>query len=81
MASVTIEFVGALLDRSVEGDTTAFAGIVRANQSMVYGVAWSFLRDTALAEELAQDVFLELYRNLRHIESGRIWFRGSGGLR
>jgi len=70
MASMTIEFVGALLDRSVQGDTTAFAGIVRANQSMVYSVAWSFLRDGALAEELAQDVFLELYRNLRQIENG-----------
>jgi RNA polymerase sigma-70 factor (ECF subfamily) len=70
MASMTIEFVGTLLDRSVQGDTAAFAGIVRANQSMVYSVAWSFLRDSALAEELAQDVFLELYRNLRQIESG-----------
>jgi RNA polymerase sigma-70 factor (ECF subfamily) len=70
MASVTVEFTGALLDRSVQGDTSAFAGIVRANQSMVYSVAWSFLRDGGLAEELAQDVFLELYKNLRHIESG-----------
>ena len=70
MAIMTIEFVGTLLDRSVQGDTAAFAGIVRANQSMVYSVAWSFLRDSALAEELAQDVFLELYRNLRQIESG-----------
>ena len=67
---MTIEFVGALLDRSVQGDASAFAGIVRANQSMVYSVAWSFLRDAGLAEELAQDVFLELYRNLRQIESG-----------
>ncbi len=67
---MTVEFVGALLDRSVQGDTSAFAGIVRANQSMVFSVAWSFLRDTSLAEELAQDVFLELFRNLRQIESG-----------
>jgi len=70
LASVTIELVGVLLDRSVQGDASAFAGIVRANQSMVYSVAWSFLRDAALAEELAQDVFLELHRNLRQIESG-----------
>ncbi len=70
LATATIEFVGALLDRSVRGDASAFGGIVRANQSMVYSIAYSFLRDSALAEEVAQEVFLDLYRNLRRIESG-----------
>ena len=36
---------------------------------MVFSLAWRFLRDRALAEELAQDVFLELYRHLGAIES------------
>jgi RNA polymerase sigma-70 factor (ECF subfamily) len=47
----------------------AFATIVREYQAMVYSIGWHFLRDRAVAEELAQDVFLQLHRNLDSIES------------
>ncbi len=46
-----------------------FSRIVADNQSLVYSVAVRFLRDREGAEELAQDVFLQLYQRLRHIES------------
>ena len=46
-----------------------FAGIVADNQSMVFSIAVRFLRDREGAEELAQDVFLQLYQKLREIES------------
>jgi len=36
---------------------------------MVFSLAYYFLRDRGLAEELAQEVFLELHRNLSKIES------------
>lgn len=36
---------------------------------MVYSLAWHFLRDRALAEEMAQEVFLELHRHLAAIQS------------
>ena len=36
---------------------------------MVFSIAYHFLHDRALAEDLAQEVFLELYQNLDHIES------------
>ena len=60
--------------------TTAldFNGLVREHQAMVYSVAWHFLRDRPLAEEVAQDVFFSLHRNLRSIESPRhatAWLR------
>jgi RNA polymerase sigma-70 factor (ECF subfamily) len=57
------------LTRSASGDEAAFAGIVREHQSMVFGIAYHFLRDRALAEDLAQDVFLHLHKNLRAIQS------------
>ncbi len=47
----------------------AFAEIVREHQGMVYSLAWHFLHDRALAEELAQEVFLELHRHLAAIQS------------
>ena len=46
-----------------------FGELVRQHQSMVYSLAWRFLRDRGLAEEVAQEVFLSLHRNLRSIES------------
>ena len=51
------------------GDPTAFAAMVRRHQSMVFSLALHVLRSRAAAEDLAQEVFLELYRNLQRIES------------
>lgn len=51
------------------GNRDSFAALVRQHQSMVYSLAWHFLRDEASAEELAQEVFLELHRNLPSLES------------
>jgi RNA polymerase sigma-70 factor (ECF subfamily) len=56
-------------DQTAQGEIPAFADIVREHQGMVYGLAYHFLRDRGLAEELAQEVFLELYRQLERIES------------
>jgi RNA polymerase sigma-70 factor (ECF subfamily) len=46
-----------------------FADIVRQHQAMVYSIGWHFLRDRSVAEDLAQDVFLGLHRNMGAIES------------
>src|SRR5215470_16595281 len=50
-------------------DAGSFAGIVREHQSMVFSIAYHFLRDRWMAEDLAQDVFLHLHKNLRAIQS------------
>lgn len=51
------------------GDSAAFADLVRAHQAMVFSIAWHFLHDRSLGEDVAQEVFLELYRRLAEIES------------
>lgn len=58
-----------VLSRAVAGDQEAFASLVRQHQRMVYSVVWNFFSDRALAEDVAQDVFLQLFQNLRQIES------------
>ncbi|HEX6202784.1 MAG TPA: RNA polymerase sigma factor [Thermoanaerobaculia bacterium] len=60
---------GRTLARAAEGDEAAFALLVRRHESMVFGLAWNALGDGALAEEVAQEVFLRLYRRLGTIES------------
>lgn len=55
-----------------------FARIVDDNQSMVLSLARRYLRDPETAEEIAQDVFLQLYRQLDRIqtpEHATFWLR------
>lgn len=59
-----------LLSEAKSGDRNAYAAILRSRQAMVYSIARNFLRNQAHAEDIAQDVFLELHRNLQSIESG-----------
>jgi RNA polymerase sigma-70 factor (ECF subfamily) len=66
------------LDRARVGDTDAFADLVRQHQRLVFGLALNLLRDRALAEEVAQEVFLQLHRALGDIASDahlRHWLR------
>jgi RNA polymerase sigma-70 factor, ECF subfamily len=46
-----------------------FAAVLRAQQSMVFSIAYHFLRDRPAAEEVAQDVFLELHKRFEKFES------------
>ena len=60
---------GDLLAQAQEGSQSAFAALVREHQSMVFGLAYHFLHNWSHAEELAQDVFLAMHKNLARIES------------
>lgn len=46
-----------------------FETLVREHQRMVYSIAYHFLQDRTAAEEVAQDVFMELHKHFTGIES------------
>ena len=57
---------------------SGFADIVRQHQSMVFSLAYHFLQDRALAEDVTQEVFLQLYRERESLASDqhvRHWLR------
>lgn len=54
-----------LVRRSQSGDTEAFSELVRRHQHIIYNVSYRFMRDTALAEDMAQEAFLKAYRLLK----------------
>ena len=53
---------GALLRRAGRGDQSAFAELYDALSPLVYGVVLKVVRDPSQAEEVAQEVFVELWR-------------------
>lgn len=57
--------ISSAITRTLQGDTRAYAEVVRTYQHMVYTVCHRVLRNTAEAEEAAQDTFVKAYRNLR----------------
>jgi RNA polymerase sigma-70 factor, ECF subfamily len=58
-----------LLTRASAGESAAFAALVRRYQRTVYSIALRMLSDRHRAEDLAQEVFLQLYRSLDSIGS------------
>jgi RNA polymerase sigma-70 factor (ECF subfamily) len=67
-----------LLTRALAGDAAAFGMLVRAQQRAVYSLALRMLSDRQKAEDLAQEVFLQLHRSLASVESGahlQFWLR------
>jgi RNA polymerase sigma-70 factor (ECF subfamily) len=67
-SEVVVEMPGPLM-RARAGDHDAFAEIVERHEAMVFSLAYQFFNDRSRAEEVAQDVFLQLYRNLEAIEN------------
>lgn len=53
-----------LVHRTQKGDTEAFSELVRRHQHTVYNLAYRFMRDAALAEDMAQEAFLKAFRLL-----------------
>jgi RNA polymerase sigma-70 factor (ECF subfamily) len=46
-----------------------FAGLMKQYQAMVFSVAYHYLHNREVAQEVAQDVFFSLHRNLAAIQS------------
>ncbi len=60
------------------GDLEAFGAIVKRFQVMACATAYAMLNDAGLAEDVAQEAFIEAYQNLpklREIDAFPGWFR------
>ena len=53
-----------LISRAAGGDSTAFQALVERHRGMVYRVAYQFAGNHHDAEDIAQDVFIKVYRSL-----------------
>jgi RNA polymerase sigma-70 factor, ECF subfamily len=62
---------GQLVQQATGGDLGAFEELLRRLERRVYGFAYQHLRDTEEAHDLAQEIFVKLYRNLGRYDVDR----------
>ena len=62
---------GQLVEQATGGDLGAFEELVTRLQKRVYGFAYHHIRDAAEAHDLAQEIFVKLFRNLARYDAAR----------
>ncbi len=60
-----------IVRRCMDGDSGAWAELVRTHHRRVYGLCYRFTGNAADAEDLTQDVFLKIFSNLASFDMGR----------
>ena len=58
-----------LIDRILSGDDEAFSSLVQKHQKGVHALAWREIGDFHFAEEITQDVFLQVYKKLSSLRN------------
>jgi RNA polymerase sigma-70 factor, ECF subfamily len=69
--SDSVEETNALVRRCLQGDGHAWQQIVESQHRRVYGLCYRFTGSASDAEDLTQDVFLKVYRNLKTFDVER----------
>ena len=70
-SSLDEELLAGLMAQVADGDQTAFAQVYDRLAPAVFGVARRVLRDPAQAEEVAQEVFVEMWRQASRFDGTR----------
>jgi RNA polymerase sigma-70 factor, ECF subfamily len=61
----------ALVERMIEGDESALSTLYDRYSGMLFAVLVRILKDTHAAEEVLQDLFLQLWRNAGRFDANR----------
>ncbi len=59
----------ALIEAAQDGDDSAFEKLIVLFQDRIYAVAWQLMQDHDEAQDLAQEVFISCYRNLKRFRA------------
>lgn len=60
-----------LINRTLEGDDSAFAELVEKYQKQVHALVWRKIGDFHIAEEITQDTFLKAYNRLAALKQSQ----------
>ena len=68
-----------IIERSLQGDGSAFGILVQKYYGVVYGIAFHFLKNFDDAQDITQDVFIEAFQKLEKLKDHTrfsAWLRG-----
>ena len=57
-----------ILIQAIDGDLEAFEGIYKLTSGFVYSVAFRITGSKSDAEEITQDVFVQIFKNLKNFQ-------------
>jgi RNA polymerase sigma-70 factor (ECF subfamily) len=63
--------LAVLIAQVAQGDQEALATLYDATSAMVYGLAWRILHEQSAAEDVAIEVYTQVYRQAARYEPGR----------
>ncbi len=69
--SDSVEETNALVRRCLQGDGHAWLQVVESQHRRIYGLCYRFTGSAGDAEDLTQDVFVKVYRNLKTFDVER----------
>ena len=58
-----------LIRKTLSGDEAAFSELVKRHQKSIHALAWRKIGDFHIAEEITQDTFLQVHKNLTSLEN------------
>ena len=56
-----------IVDRAIKGDAVAYGLLVQRHYDAVYGLAFRFMRNFDDAQDVTQDVFVEVFQSLKYL--------------
>ncbi len=65
--------INSLLQRCQDGDELAWEALVRLHQARVFGIAFHYVGNLEDARDLAQEIFIRVYRNIRMCPRGDLF--------
>jgi RNA polymerase sigma-70 factor, ECF subfamily len=65
------QVVGLLVRRCIAGDASAWEEIVQRYHRRIYNICYRFAGDGDDAQDLAQEVFIKMYRTLNSYDAGK----------
>ena len=62
-----------LIQQTLEGDQRAFSALVRKYQKPLHALVWRKIGDFHIAEEITQDIFLNVYKKLQTLKNPNLF--------
>lgn len=75
------DYLAKLVERTQMGDSDAFAELYTATYQKQYRFAYQYTKDSYLAQDILQDVYILVLKNIPYTEESILTFRLHGSTR